>query len=269
MTNTRHRGAQLLYGNRTLQIGAFPASIDAIRFQRLAESHDTQLRAKLIREQLSCRSKVLLAVDRLDYTKGIVARLRAYREMLVEGTISVPDCVMIQVAVPTRQNLRTYCDERIQIEKLVDELNSRFGQMGAPAVHYICQSLPIEELVALYCAADVVLVTPYKDGMNLVVKEYVASRIDDLGSVVLSEFAGAAESMSAAYLVNPHHSGALKDAISAALGSSTVEQRHRMSSLRHSVRSWTSAHWGNAFLSALAGVRAPALRRPAALEVSS
>ena len=269
LTNARRRGGELTYGDRTIQIRAFPASIDAGRFERIAGSYDTQLRVKVIRERLGGQPKILLGVDRLDYTKGIVPRLMAYKEMLADGMISVPECVMIQVAVPTRDNLGTYCDERRQVEKLIGELNRDFGQMGTPAVHYLRQSLPIEELVALYCAADVLLVTSYKDGMNLVAKEYVASRIDDSGSVVLSEFAGAAESMSAAYLVNPHHREALKRAILAALGSSMAEQRRRMTSLRHAVRSWTSAHWANEFLGVLEAMRATAAHRSVCLGATS
>jgi len=149
----------------------------------------------------------------------------------------------------------TYMHEREKIERLIGELNGDFGQMGAPAVHYLRQSLDIEELVALYCAADVLLVTPYKDGMNLVAKEYVASRILDSGAVVLSEFAGAAQSMLEAYLVNPHDGEGLKRSILAAVSASPREERHRMRALRRSVRGWTSAHWADTFLGALEGGR--------------
>jgi trehalose 6-phosphate synthase len=255
LTGARGRGAHLEYGRRAVRIGAFPASIDVDRIQNIAERYETQLKAKEIREQLGSPTKVLLGVDRLDYTKGIEPRLTAYREMLSRGMITVPECVMVQIAVPTRDNVPTYMHEREKIERLIGELNGDFGQMGAPAVHYLRQSLDIEELVALYCAADVLLVTPYKDGMNLVAKEYVASRILDSGAVVLSEFAGAAQSMLAAYLVNPHDGEGLKRSILAAVSASPREERHRMRALRRSVRGWTSAHWADTFLGALEGGR--------------
>jgi trehalose 6-phosphate synthase len=260
LTKAHGRGPELTYGDRTIRIGAYPASIDVGRIQQTAENLETQLRAKKIREQLGSPTRILLGVDRLDYTKGIEARLVAYRELLSEGRISVPDCVMVQIAVPTRDNIRAYFDERVQIERLIGELNGEFGKPGAPAVQYLRQSVDFEELVALYCAADVLLVTPYKDGMNLVAKEYVASRIHCLGSVVLSEFAGAAQSMPAAYLVNPHDREALKQSMLTALGASPAEERRRMRSLRLSVQNWTSSDWANAFLGSLG--RAGALGTP-------
>jgi trehalose 6-phosphate synthase len=259
LTKAHGRGPELTYGDRTVQIGAFPASIDTERISELAESYDTQLRAKEIREQLGGPAKVLLGVDRLDYTKGIEPRLLAYKELLAEGAVAVSDCVMVQIAVPTRDNVPAYFDERVQIERLIGELNGDFGQMGSPAVHYLRQSVEIEELVALYCAADVLLVTPFKDGMNLVVKEYVASRVRDNGAVVLSEFAGAAQSMPAAHLANPYDREALKGAITAALRASPAEEKRRMRSLRRSVRAWTSTDWADAFLGRLQRAPAPKL----------
>lgn len=146
----------------------------------------------MTREQLGSPRALVLGVDRLDNTKGIEARLHAYQEMLAPGSIASPDCVFLQIAVPSRDDVPAYNDERERIEQLVGEINGDFGQMDAMPVHYLHQSLSPEELVALYCAADVMLVTPYRDGMNLVAKEDVACRIDDTGSLVLSEFAGAA-----------------------------------------------------------------------------
>jgi trehalose 6-phosphate synthase len=248
LTEAQGRGSELAYQGRTVRIGAFPVSIDVDHIEEIAGRFDTQLRAKEIREQLGNPARLLLGVDRLDYTKGIEPRLLAYKEMLTDGLISVPECVMVQIAVPTRDNVPAYIDERVNIERLVGELNGDFGHMGAPAVHYLHQSLELDELVALYCAADVLVVTPFRDGMNLVCKEYIASRIDDTGSVVLSEFAGAARQMGPAHLVNPHDREALQRAILAAVNSSPIEQARRMRSLRRSLRSWTGAHWANAFL---------------------
>jgi len=248
LTKAHGRGPELTYGDRSVRIGAYPASIDVEHIEQIAASYETQLRAKEVREQLGNPKTILLGVDRLDYIKGIEARLMAYKELLADGTIAVPDCVMVQIAVPTRDSVPAYLDERVQIERLIGELNGDFGQMGAPAVHYLRQSVDIKELVALYCAADVLLVTPFKDGMNLVAKEYVASRLHDTGSVVLSEFAGAAQAMAAAHLVNPHDRDAMKRSVVAALTASPVEERRRMRSLRRALSNWTSSDWADAFL---------------------
>ena len=190
-------------------------------------------------------------MDRLDYTKGITARLDAYKELLEEGRLSVPDTVMVQIAVPTRSNVPAYIEQRNEIERLIGELNGDFGQMGAPAVHYLHQNLDVDELVALYVAADVLVVTPYRDGMNLVAKEYVASR-PTAGAIVLSEFAGAALSMPSAYLINPHDVQQMKEAVFAAINASPRERERRWRSLRNGVAAWTNNDWADAFLQSLA-----------------
>ena len=250
LTSAKGRSGRLSFDGREITVASFPVSINVERFAEVAQRHETQVRAKEIREQLGNPRTIFLGVDRLDYTKGIAARLDVYKDMLLDGTIAVPESVLVQIAVPTRNNVPAYIDQRLAIERLVGEINGLYAQMGAPAVHYLHQNLPLEELVALYCVADILLVTPYRDGMNLVAKEYVAAHSDE-GAVVLSEFAGAAQSMSAAYLVNPHHTQQVKEAMLAAVVASPSERRRRMRSLRRSLRQWSDADWANAFLAAL------------------
>ena len=252
LTSARGR-TRLDYEGRQITVGSYPVSIDVERYAQIAGRQETKIRAKQIREQLGNPRTIFLGVDRLDYTKGIEARLKVYKEMLVDGTIVTPESVMVQIAVPTRDKVPAYIEQRESIERLVGEINGTFAQMGAPAVHYLNQNLALDELVALYCAADILLVTPYRDGMNLVVKEYVAAR-SDTGAVVLSEFAGAAQSMRSAYLVNPHHTQQVKQAMLTAFVASPAEQRRRMRALRNSVLRWTDADWANAFLATLDGV---------------
>jgi trehalose 6-phosphate synthase len=251
LTGAQGRTNRLSYDDRQVTVAAFPVSINVERFASIAQRHETKMRAKEIREQLGNPRTIFLGVDRLDYTKGIEARLEVYKEMLVDGTIAVPESVLVQIAVPTRDNVPAYIEQRLAIERLVGEINGSFAQMGSPAVHYLHQNLPIEELVALYCAADIMLVTPYRDGMNLVAKEYVASHADS-GAVVLSEFAGAAQSMASAHLVNPHHTQQVKEAMLTAIVESPAEQKRRMRSLRRSLHRWTDADWANSFLNTLA-----------------
>lgn len=250
LTTARGRASPLHVEDRLVAVGCFPVSIDVDRYARIADRQETRIRAKVIREQLGSPRTIFLGVDRLDYTKGIEARLEVYKELLTEGAVTVPESVMVQIAVPTREAVPAYVEQRESIEQLVGEINGTFAKMGSPAVHYLNQSLPPDELVALYCAADVLVVTPYRDGMNLVAKEYVAAR-QGAGAIVLSEFAGAAQSMRSAYLVNPHDRRQVKEAMIAASSASRAEQERRMHALRRSLIRWTDAHWVDAFLSAL------------------
>ena len=248
----------LRYHGRTIRVGDYPISIDVARVEKLAASPLTQARSADVRRNLGNPTTVLLGVDRLDYTKGIDLRLRAFHEMLRDGTLKSPDTVMVQIAVPSREEVATYAEQRERVERLVGEINGDFGQMGRPAVHYLHRGLPFHELVALYRAADVMLVTPLRDGMNLVAKEYVASRVDGRGALVLSEFAGSAQELRSAYLVNPHDIDDLKDAIQRAVHQREVDQRRRMRSLRAVVGQHDVHRWAESFLSALSAPEAPA-----------
>ncbi|HEV8297964.1 MAG TPA: trehalose-6-phosphate synthase [Acidimicrobiales bacterium] len=235
--------------SRTVRVGAFPVTIDHGTFQRLAHDPLVLARSRAIREELGSPKTVLLGVDRLDYTKGIDLRLQAVGELLREGVLQVPDHVTVQIAVPTRGEVAAYVDLRDHVERLVGTINGEVATMGQPAVHYLHRSLPLDELVALYLAADVLLVTPLRDGMNLVAKEYVASRTDDTGALVLSEFAGAAHELRAAHLVNPHDIDSLKLAITRAVNGDG--ERPRMRRMRRVVLQRDVRDWANSMLSAL------------------
>lgn len=237
-------------------IGVFPISVDVAHWDDIARRPETTERAIELGEQLGNPRHVLLGIDRLDYTKGIEHRLRAFRELLAEGTVSVPDTVMVQVAVPSRDRTAAYRTERVRIEQLVGEINGTFGQVGAPAVHYIHRSLRPEEIAALYRTADVMLVTPVQDGMNLVAKEFVSCRIADRGVLLLSEFAGAADELDAAVLVNPHDIDGIKRGIVAALTMPDDEVAHRMRRLRAIVAGHTVHDWADSFLDRLTEPRA-------------
>jgi trehalose 6-phosphate synthase len=158
----------------------------------------------------------------------------------------------VQVATPTREGVDHYQEERAEIERLVGEINGRHARLGYPVIHYLYRSLPLEQLVPMYRAGDVMLVTPFRDGMNLVAKEYVATRLDDDGVLVLSEFTGAADELTEAVLVNPHDEEALKEAIMTAVEMHRHERRERMERLRSKVRSHDVAAWARSFLDVLA-----------------
>jgi trehalose 6-phosphate synthase len=237
--------------SRRVVARAFPISIDVTAFEELARSPAVQARAREIREELGNPKTVMLGVDRLDYTKGIGHRLKAFSELLEEGRLNVADVTLVQVASPSRERVETYKHLRDEIELTVGRINGDFGTIGHQAVNYLHHGFPREEMAALYLASDVMLVTALRDGMNLVAKEYVAARHDEDGVLVLSEFAGAADELKASLRINPHDIDGLKDAIMQAVDMSRAERRKRMRSLRKRVRENDVGHWSRSFLRAL------------------
>ena len=237
-------------GTREVQAAAFPISIDAAGLTEIARREDVRKRATEIRQALSEPALVLLGVDRLDYTKGILHRLRAYGELLGDGRLG-PRVVLVQVASPSRERVEAYQALRDEVEVMVGRINGQYGEVGYHPVHYLHQSYPREEMAALYLAADVMLVTPLRDGMNLVAKEYVAVRYDEGGTLVLSEFTGAADELAGAFLVNPHDIEGLKNAIVRAATASPQEARRRMRAMRRRVREHDVARWAADFLDTL------------------
>ena len=233
------------------RVGAYPISIDVEELEAVAAGRAIRQRSNRFRTRLGEPEVVLLGVDRLDYTKGISQRLRAYQTLLDEGTLDTERCVMVQVATPTREGVEHYQNERREIEQIVSEINGVHGRLGYPAIHYLYQSLPLDELVALYRTGDVMLVTPLRDGMNLVAKEYVTTRLDGDGVLVLSEFAGAADELTDAVLVNPHDDHALREAIVTAVEMHRHERRARMARLREVVRGSDVQGWAERFLADL------------------
>ncbi|MGP3536042.1 alpha,alpha-trehalose-phosphate synthase (UDP-forming) [Microbacterium sp. RD1] len=239
-------------GTRMALAKAFPISIDADSYIELAQRPEIQARAAEIRESLGNPKKILLGVDRLDYTKGIRHRLKAFGELLEDGHISVDDVTLVQVASPSRERVEAYVQLRDEIELTVGRINGDYDTMDHTAIRYLHQAYPREEMVALFLAADVMLVTALRDGMNLVAKEYVASRVDNRGVLVLSEFAGAADELGSAIRINPHDIDGLKDAIMRAIEMPGAEQGRRMRALRRRVREHDVEDWSQDFLDALA-----------------
>ncbi|NUR25766.1 MAG: trehalose-6-phosphate synthase [Catenulispora sp.] len=245
------RPAAIQFEGRKVQVGAFPISIDAQKFDKLSRGEDVNARARQLRADLGDPKHILLGVDRLDYTKGIDVRLRALYELLLEGRVDPADVAMIQLATPSRERVEQYRLMRDSIESQVGRINGQFSRVGHPVVHYLHQSVGRDELIAFYRAADVMVVTPVRDGMNLVCKEYVASRHDFDGTLVLSEFAGAAAELTSAILVNPHDLDGVKNALLRALTMDPEEEHRRMRALRHQVLNHDVNRWAQHFLEAL------------------
>jgi trehalose 6-phosphate synthase len=246
-----HRDLVYLPDGRTVRAAAFPISIDAAGYEDLARSPEVTQRAKEIREAVGNPRKIFLGVDRLDYTKGIYARLRAFGELIEEGHLDVEDAVFVQVATPSREQVEQYRILRDDIERLVGRLNGDLGRIGSPAVHYLHSSFPREEMAAFYRAADVMVVTPLRDGMNLVAKEYVACRYDGDGALVLSEFAGAAEELRQAWLINPYDINGMKAALMAAYRAQPRDTTRRMRAMRRTVTQKDVSAWAQSFLTEL------------------
>ena len=250
-----HRDLVYLPDGRTVRAAAFPISIDAAGFEELARSEDVGKRAVAIREALGNPRKIFLGVDRLDYTKGIHARLRAFSELIVDEHFDVEEAVFVQVATPSRERVEQYRILRDEIDRLVGRVNGDLGRIGRPAISYLHSSYPREEMAALYRAADIMVVTPYRDGMNLVAKEYVACRFEDDGALVLSEFAGAANELRQAWLVNPYDINGMKSALLEAYHADDRETNRRMKAMRKTVLANDVVAWANSFLEGLSAER--------------
>nr|WP_241986435.1 bifunctional alpha,alpha-trehalose-phosphate synthase (UDP-forming)/trehalose-phosphatase [Cryobacterium psychrophilum] len=231
----------------------FPISIDAAGYEEMARRPEIQARARQIREDLGNPKTVILGVDRLDYTKGIGHRIKAFGELLADGRLSVEDVTLVQIASPSREQVGSYMALRDDIELAVGRLNGDFSTISHTAISYHHHGYPREEMVAMFLAADVMLVTALRDGMNLVAKEYVAVRFDGDGVLVLSEFAGAADELKQAILINPHDIEGMKDAIVRAVEMPRRDRTRRMRALRRRVFDHDVAAWSASFLSALSG----------------
>ncbi len=241
---------RLLTPDRELRVGSFPISIDFKEFAGLAKKPNVIEQTGLIRDNLPNR-KLLFGVDRLDYTKGIPNRLKAFVNALERYPELRGEITLIQVVVPSRESISEYKALKRDIHRLVGEINGRFTEVGWTPIIYICGSLSRPELVSYYKACEIALITPLKDGMNLVAKEYCASRVQDDGVLILSEFAGAASSMQGgALLVNPYDLEGVADAIRRAASMDEDERRRRMKVMRHSIRKNDIFRWVASFLKA-------------------
>ncbi|RJN31536.1 alpha,alpha-trehalose-phosphate synthase (UDP-forming) [Nesterenkonia natronophila] len=233
---------------RPSEATAFPISIDTDRIVELSNNPKIISRAAQIRAELGNPETIFLGVDRLDYTKGIRHRMKAYEELLQQEKLQVGKHTMVQIASPSREGVESYQRLRDEIELAVGRINGEFDTMGHTAIRYLHHSYPVEEMVALYLAADVMLVTALRDGMNLVAKEYVAARRDGTGVLVLSEFTGAADQLRQALLINPHDIDELKAAIVQAAVLDQEDARKRMRSLRRQVVSHNVQRWAEEFM---------------------
>lgn len=243
--------------SRTVQVGAFPIGIDYEAVANAAARDECRAKAAVLRTDLS-HSQIVLGVDRLDYTKGLINKLEAFRNALRRYPDLHQKVTLVQHVVPSRSDIPEYRRLRLELEQRVGEINGEFTASGWVPVHYMYHSLDFEELIAYYLAADIALVTSLKDGMNLVAKEYCAAQIKENGVLILSEFAGAAAQLQGgALLVNPHDIAGMADCIHEAVNMPYSERQRRMRMLRRTVRTEDVYRWADAFLGNATPPQAP------------
>lgn len=239
---------------REIRLGVFPMGIDAAHFSSLAQDASVTAEVEAIKRQSGPR-KLILGIDRLDYTKGLARRMLALEILLERRPVLRNKIRLVQVVVPSRTKVDSYALLRKQLDELVGRINGAYATVDSVPIHYLYRSIPEQQLVALYRAADVMLVTPLRDGMNLVAKEFVASRTDGDGVLILSEFAGAASELAEAVHVNPYDLDGVASAIELALAMPEEARRTRMHALGQRVRAYDSYRWAESFIDALKATR--------------
>jgi len=251
---TKNSSNVINFDNRAILVDSFPMGIDALKFERLSNNPDVLKEIQYLRDNFS-DFKMVLSIDRLDYSKGIMQRLQAFELLLQIEPSFLEKVVLYMVVVPSRDTVPQYKELRDEIDKFVGNINARYRTISWQPVYYFYRSFPIEHLSALYNLASVCLVTPMRDGMNLVCKEYVASRVNDDGVLVLSEMAGASKELIDAIIVNPNDIGAIADAVRDGLQMSEEDQQRRMRSMRQIVRKFDINHWVKIFMKKLGEVK--------------
>jgi trehalose 6-phosphate synthase/phosphatase len=247
------QGEAIRVDDRQIRLGVFPIGVDAQQFGRLADDPEVLRDVATIRAEAR-GERILLGIDRLDYTKGIPRRLLAFEHLLEREPHWRGKVRLVQIAVPSRDKVPSYQEFRRQVDELVGRINGAFSTVDWVPIHYVHRSLTEREVVALYRAADVMLVTPLRDGMNLVAKEFVTCRPDKDGVLVLSEFAGAAAEMGEALQVNPYDIEAMAQAYDDALTMPDDERHLRMGALRARIAARDVQAWARGFLEALESV---------------
>ena len=249
LVDARTRGRMLFDGVHVVDVDAFPISVDFHHWNSLGEQATSA--AAENRDKVGGDS-ILLGIDRLDYTKGISQRLRAFGELLDEGRLDTEKCTFVQVAVPSRADVAAYEDEREEVENLIAKVNANHPRSdGSVPIVHTTTSLDEGEMAMWFRSADALVVTSLADGMNLVAKEFVAARRDLGGTLVLSEFAGAAHDLDGALIVNPYDIEAIKQALVAAIEMPPAERAARQKTMRAAVQHNDVHRWARNFLSRL------------------
>ncbi|HJX11245.1 MAG TPA: bifunctional alpha,alpha-trehalose-phosphate synthase (UDP-forming)/trehalose-phosphatase, partial [Candidatus Binatia bacterium] len=249
-----HQLGQILAADHVVKVDTFPMGIDFEKFAGAIADPETEREARELRSALT-GVRLILSVDRLDYSKGILNRLEGYELFLETNPEYCGKVALLMVVVPSRIGVVRYERMKRQIEELVGKINGRFGGIGWTPLVYQYRNVPQASLAALYSVSDVCLVTPLRDGMNLVAKEYVAAQADGEGVLILSEMAGAAKELPEAIIINPNNRAEIAGALKEALETPIEEQQNRMRVMQRRLRRYNVTRWAGDFLSTLIGVR--------------
>ncbi len=264
LAGTEDHGGRIMMNGRQILVDAFPMGIDFDRYAQGVEKPAARREAERVRERTRKR-KVILSVDRLDYSKGIPDRLRAFAAFLERYPEWRDKVVLIAVAVPSRTRVEHYRALKREVDELVGSINGTYSTIDWTPIRYLYRGLPFNQLMGVYAVADVALVTPLRDGMNLIAKEYVAAHAGREGVLVLSEMAGAARELSEAVQVNPFDLDSVVEAIHQALTMSPEEQVERSEAMVRRLKRYTVQRWAEDFLSTLEGVKSAQIELEARL----
>lgn len=257
----------LHWQGRELRLGVFPVSIDVAHFIETAASAKTQAQLERYREAKNYPS-LILGVDRLDYTKGLLLKLGIFKALLESHPELIGQVSLLQLAIPTRQDVEEYQKLRAEFERMVGEINGAYSRPNYTPIQYMYSSVAFEELLALYRLADVMLITSTRDGMNLVALEYIVSQnMEHPGMVVLSEFTGAASMLSSALIINPWDSRGAARQVHAALQMPVAERRGRMLAMQSFLKGYSASDWAQAFMDELEEVFTASPAKAAQLEI--
>ncbi len=240
--------------DRTIVADAFPMGIDYGKYAEAAASAIVKKRELQFRQSFG-KQRIILSIDRLDYTKGIAQRLEAFEKFLIKYPGFIEKVTLLMLVVPSRDQVPQYQQLKEQVDEMVGRINARFRTISWTPIQYFYRSFPLESLSALYRIADVALVTPMRDGMNLVAKEYIASRTDNTGVLILSEMAGAAIELSEALLINPNDMDQMVESLEQALTMPAEEQEVHIKTMRKTVKRYNVHHWVKLFMCRLEKIK--------------
>jgi len=248
------------FQGKVITVGAFPIGIDPEKFDEGLKKPKVQERIATLERKFQ-GVKIIVGVDRLDYIKGVPQKLHALEVFLTEHPEWIGKVVLVQVAVPSRQDVEEYQNLRAVVNELVGRINGKFGTVEFMPIHFMHKSVSFDELIALYSVSDVCLVSSTRDGMNLVSYEYIATQEKRHGVMVLSEFTGAAQSLNGSLIVNPWNTEELADAIHDAVTMGDEQRNLNYQKLAKYVKKYTSAWWGESFVKELARISQQAERK--------
>ncbi|GAB3199437.1 trehalose 6-phosphate synthase/phosphatase [Pontibacter aydingkolensis] len=241
-------------GTRSLLVDSFPMGIDYEKYAQTAASEEVEKRERIYRSNLKA-NKLIISIDRLDYSKGIPKRLEAFEKFLEKYPEFHDKVTLVMLVVPSRDEVEKYKELKEEVDEMVGRINGKYSHIDWNPIQYFYRSYPLETLSAFYRMADIALVTPMRDGMNLVCKEYVASKHDQTGVLILSEMAGASKELSDALLINPNDINQMVEALHQALVMPVEEQKIHMKSMQESIKRYNIHHWVSMFMDRLSYVK--------------